>query len=528
MALRVAAVVWLATLAGAGLPEGEPAVEVSRVTRGSLYADGGAVASYHLGGGGGGGGGELVVPYNLGGGGGELVVPYNLGGGGPVAPYNLGGGELVVPYNLGSGGGGGGCGGGGCRGGGHAAQKLIEVFSWKHLDYEYPSKEARQRALANGDFKPPNCLPVGIEVWCDKMFVTVPRWESGVPSTLNYVSLSSSPSDGPLLVPYPSWEFNREGNCAGVTTTYRIKVDKCDRLWVLDTGTVGIENTTRQLCPYSLMAFDLHSDRLLRRYTFKDSDTNANTFIANIAVDVGCSCDDTFVYASDELGYGLIVYSFQQDDSWRVTHGYFHPDPLCGDFDIGGLNFQWEAEGVFGMALSPPAKDCHRTLFFHPLASHREFAVSTAVLRDRERAMNSYHEFVALDERGPRSHVTASVMDDQGIMFYNLIDRNAVGCWNSRLPYCPNSQGLVDKDDERLIFPSDVKVDADRNLWVMSDRMPNFLLSELDYGDVNFRVFYLPVSEAVKGTVCDPRVAIALQQPRQAFVGDCGRPQLWY
>jgi len=35
------------------------------------------------------------------------------------------------------------------------------------------------------------------------------------------------------------------------------------------------------------------------------------------------------------------------------------------------------------MALSPIKKDGYRTLFFSPLASHREFAVSTRVLRDK-------------------------------------------------------------------------------------------------------------------------------------------------
>jgi len=42
------------------------------------------------------------------------------------------------------------------------------------------------------------------------------------------------------LTPYPNWAYNREGNCDGLTTTYRVKADSCNRLWVLDSGTVGI------------------------------------------------------------------------------------------------------------------------------------------------------------------------------------------------------------------------------------------------------------------------------------------------
>lgn len=96
---------------------------------------------------------------------------------------------------------------------------------------------------------------------------------------------------------------------------------------------------------------------------------------------------------SDELGYGLIVYSWANNTSWRVTHSYFMPDPLAGDYNVGGLNFQWGEEGIFGMSLSPIAADGFRTLFFHPLSSNREFAVSTEILRDPELALDSYHSF---------------------------------------------------------------------------------------------------------------------------------------
>ncbi|KAL1116094.1 hypothetical protein AAG570_005589, partial [Ranatra chinensis] len=307
----------------------------------------------------------------------------------------------------------------------------------------------------------------------------------------------------PKLNPYPDWATNREGNCNGLTTTYRVRVDECDRLWVLDSGTVGIDNTTVQVCPYALHAFDLRTDKHILRYQFKDDDTNGDTFIANIAVDVGSSCQHTHVYASDELGYGLIVYSLLDNDSWRFEHGFFRPDPLKGDFNIG-LNFQWDSEGIFGMALSPPTNDGDRILFFHPLASDREFAVPTSVLKDKNNVGNSYDKFLALEERGPLSHSTSEVMTQDGIMFYNLIDRNAVGCWNAAYPHKAEFQGLVAKDDEGLVFPSDVRVSRDGVLWVISDRMPVHLIAKLDFNDVNFRIFWLPVRDAIADTICDP------------------------
>lgn len=284
---------------------------------------------------------------------------------------------------------------------------------------------------------------------------------------------------------------------------YRIKADQCGRLWVLDTGTIGIGNTTRNVCPYSINVFDLNTNQRIRRYELRPEDTNADTFIANIAIDMGRDCDDTFAYMSDELGYGLIVYSWMEDKSWRFEHSYFFPDPLRGDFNVAGLNFQWGEEGIFGLALSPIGNDGYRTLYFSPLASYREFKVSTRVLRYEANTETSFHDFSYMPERGPDSHTTARVMDETGVMLYNLIGQNAVGCWHESLPYSPEYHAVVDRDDVGLVFPSDVKIDENRNVWVMSDRMPVFLITELDYSDINFRIYMAPLDTLIGGTVCD-------------------------
>lgn len=54
-----------------------------------------------------------------------------------------------------------------------------------------------------------------------------------------------------------------------------------------------------------------------------------------------------------------------------------------------------------------------------------------------------------------------------------------------------------------LIFPADVKVDENRNVWVLSDRMHAFLITGLDFSQVNFRIYTAPLQRLIGGTVCD-------------------------
>ncbi|KAG6450754.1 hypothetical protein O3G_MSEX006768 [Manduca sexta] len=385
-----------------------------------------------------------------------------------------------------------------------ASVKLREVFSWNVLDWNYPDQYSRQQALRTGALIPENALPVGVERWKNKLFVTVPRWREGIPATLNYIPLDAPYDPSPKLNPYPSFEGNEVGNCqSGLNTVYRIKADRCDRLWVLDVGTYGYDPNVTNLCPYTLNVYDLNTDQRIRKYVFRPEDIVSTTFIANIALDIGSSCDDAFAYFSDELGYGLIAYSWEQNKSWRFSHSYFMPDPLVGDFNIAGLNFQWGAEGIFGITTSPIGSDGYRTLYFTPLSSHTEFAVSTRILRDESKVKGSYKDFSVVGVRGPDSHTTAKVMDDSGIQLFSLIDQNAIGCWSSSLPFKPQNIGIIDKDDVGLVFPSDVKIDEERNVWVMSDRMPVFLEAELDYSDINFRIYTAPMDTMVQGTVCE-------------------------
>ena len=61
----------------------------------------------------------------------------------------------------------------------HGAYKLQERYSWNQLDFAFPSEQLKQQAIASGDYIPQNGLPVGVEHWGNRLFVTVPRWRDG-------------------------------------------------------------------------------------------------------------------------------------------------------------------------------------------------------------------------------------------------------------------------------------------------------------------------------------------------------------
>ena len=55
------------------------------------------------------------------------------------------------------------------------AKKLEEKYMWKELDFAWPSDEVKQEAIKSGRYVESHNLPLGLEVWKDKMFITVPR-----------------------------------------------------------------------------------------------------------------------------------------------------------------------------------------------------------------------------------------------------------------------------------------------------------------------------------------------------------------
>lgn len=140
-------------------------------------------------------------------------------------------------------------------------------------------------------------------------FCCIIRWKAGVAASLAFVDLND-PNPSPLLRPYPAWEENTQDieeqpstesrigghdnagpatisnkaltNNASIISTFRIRVDECDRLWVIDSGLADILGNPKQIAPPAIVLFDLNTDRFIKRYTLKPEDMKDSSFFANI------------------------------------------------------------------------------------------------------------------------------------------------------------------------------------------------------------------------------------------------------
>lgn len=71
-----------------------------------------------------------------------------------------------------------------------ANDNLSVAYEWKELDFAYRSQQDRAEAIAAGEFIAANVIPVGLEVFKHRLFLTLPRLKTGVPASLAYINLN--------------------------------------------------------------------------------------------------------------------------------------------------------------------------------------------------------------------------------------------------------------------------------------------------------------------------------------------------
>ncbi|PSN37919.1 hypothetical protein C0J52_12242 [Blattella germanica] len=354
-------------------------------------------------------------------------------------------------------------------------QVFETLYEWNLLNYDLPQ----------GSYVPESNLFTGLEIYWDRIFLALPNLRSGVPATLTWLPRpdragASYYQQSPALQPYPGLEWQgTEGNCSGLVSVYRIRVDRCDRLWVLDSGVITTLDNFTPACPPKIFVFDLKTDRLVRNIVLPKEVLRPNTLLTNLVIDyevVGGipdrgslggfygfqiprqTCDDAFLYMTDTANAGIVVYDVRKDSAWRVFHPYMIPHPEhCTHI---------------------------RLLYFQPFAGLRLYAMPTSVLQTPP-GIDTDLQVRLIFEKTSQSASLASDPND-GTLYFNPISELALA---SLQPGSRHAQILV-QDPDRLQFSSDILVTPrdNFNIWFVSSKFQQFFRRTYDPHVVNFRI----------------------------------------
>lgn len=254
--------------------------------------------------------------------------------------------------------------------------------------------------------------------------------------------------------------------------------------------------------PPTIIVYDLKTDTVIRKYSIPPTQFMKESRFTNIAVE-DTDCQKTYAYAADMGEAAIVVYSWEKNESWRIKHHYFNLAPEACDYSINGRNYTW-ANSLYGLSLSAPNAG-FSTLFFHPMSSNYEFSVSTKYLRNQSIADLNFFAFKNLGFRGSGHQSGASFVDPStGVLFYSLINMNSVACWNTSESDFMKKQDTIYMNEETMVYPSDIKVDSEKTLWILSNKLPNLSDGSMeDPSAIHFRVFSVPVKDAISKTACE-------------------------
>lgn len=356
--------------------------------------------------------------------------------------------------------------------------ELETVHEWDRLDFDWPTAARRAAALADETFVPDNCVLFDVKAVDGEVFVTVPRLKHGVPSSVNRLLVRQNDT---VLRPYPSWKINAAGECENIQNAYAIEIDTLRRMWIIDSGSRDTFTRPVNDCPPKLVVWDMVAEQEVRRFELpRELVLRNGAMLRGLVVEPAADDDeDWFAYIADTKGEQLLVYSWRENDAWNVTHATMK-------LDSDSLTVRVDGEpvtsliGIDSLALTPRGAGEPR-LFFSAVSSFTFFSVHTAFLRNRTEV--ALATGAALDAQitavGTRSSQSEGMTtSDDGVMFYSVLNENAVNQWNTSRPFSAMDQ--VYKDDVRLQWPNSFGWDGGY-LYVVSNRW--HLSSVLGYDD---------------------------------------------
>lgn len=227
-----------------------------------------------------------------------------------------------------------------------------------------------------------------------------------------------------------------------------------------------------------------------------------------------------FAYITDNSGAdpGIVVYSKRLNRSWKIReNNSMRAARNAQEFIVNGTNLNF-AIHIDGIALGPyynpetglsqnqgvpnanqqqrgqlnlRFNNFERNVYYSPLSSYHLYSIPASLLRDPEFARRATPRDVlaAVTDVGLKvSQTDGMIMDNRGVLYYGLLKDNAIAQWDSYVPFTYENQLIIAKDDNYIQWVDGMSFDEEGYLYVVVNRLFNFVAGRLQPNDINFRI----------------------------------------
>ena len=305
------------------------------------------------------------------------------------------------------------------------------LVSWVTLDYAWDSQAQKSQFLSSGEYIPENNAVTGIKTFKNDIYVTVPRWLRGVPSTLNKLCSHNRS----LLVPFPSWDHQNLSNPDGFKYIQSMEIDSKGRMWIIDAGRLNIVDDPSTVVngPAKIVILDIETHEIIQKLELSDDIAPFNaSFLNDIVIDEARG----FGYISDTSG-AIIIYDYNKNMAKRWVSPTMENEGWV-NFTIDGVEY---GNNTFttaedGIALS---RDGNR-LFYCALQGVHLYSIDTKFLRNFKNDNSFLEEKIqSLGlKKSPSDGMTCGKNED--VLYFGGLTTDSVYAWDINTEFTLENQ----------------------------------------------------------------------------------------
>jgi sugar lactone lactonase YvrE len=265
-------------------------------------------------------------------------------------------------------------------------------------------------------------------------------------------------------VPYPDVESQQ----SLFQTVLGIAIDQQNRLWMLDHGLQGIKQPL-------LLAFDLNTDELVKRYDFPSEIAGFGSFLNDLQVDP----EGKKIYIADTSALvktpAIIIYDIERSTARRVLEK--DPSVMEQDWIINAkgrkMVFLW------GLLVIKPAVDSialdkgGEWLYYGALAHENMFRVKTSDLNNT--ALSRKELGGKVERFGPKPLSDGLSMDLEGNLYITDVEHGAI------LKLRPDKKLETVIKDFRLRWPDGLSFGPDHWLYMTDSALQETMFKSKKY-----------------------------------------------